>query len=98
MHFFNDPGCFSMGCSVLSCELLVSVRKKVAGHLRSMYSLLSNLWFCGSRVSDPDSIRSVDPDLDPYPESGSGSRRAKITHKSRKNLDIACFELLDVLF
>ncbi len=31
---------------------------------------------------DSDSIRSVDPD--PYSESGSGSRRAKITHKSRK--------------
>jgi hypothetical protein len=28
---------------------------------------------------DPDSIGSVDPD----PEFGSGSRRAKITHKSR---------------
>jgi hypothetical protein len=26
---------------------------------------------------DPDSIKSVDPDL----ESGSGSRRAKMTHK-----------------
>jgi hypothetical protein len=35
-----------------------------------------------TRVSDPDSIRSVDPD--PYLESGSGSRRAKITRKSRK--------------
>jgi hypothetical protein len=34
------------------------------------------------RVADPDpeSIGSVDPDS----ESGSGSRRAKITHKSRK--------------
>ncbi len=31
-------------------------------------------------VSDPDSIRSVDPD------SESGSRRGKMTHKSRKNL------------
>jgi hypothetical protein len=31
---------------------------------------------------DPDSIRSVDPD----PESGSGSRRAKMTHKSRKKV------------
>jgi hypothetical protein len=31
---------------------------------------------------DPDSIRSVEPD--PYSESGSGSRRAKMTHKSRK--------------
>jgi hypothetical protein len=34
---------------------------------------------------DPDSIRSVDPY--PYLESksGSGSRRAKITHKNMKN-------------
>ncbi len=31
---------------------------------------------------DPDSIRSVDPD----PNSGSGSRRAKRTHKNRKKL------------
>jgi hypothetical protein len=42
------------------------------------------------RVSDPesnpDSIRSVDPD--PNSESGSGSRRAKIS----------CFDVLDVLF
>jgi hypothetical protein len=35
---------------------------------------------------DPDSIRSVDPDPDPYLESGSGSRTPKITRKSRKNL------------
>jgi hypothetical protein len=40
---------------------------------------------CGSGSQlDPDSIGSVDPD--PYSESGSGSRRAKATHKSRKNL------------
>jgi hypothetical protein len=47
------------------------------------------------RVSDPDpySIGPVDPD--PYSESGSGSRRAKMTHKSRKN---SCFEVLDGLF
>jgi hypothetical protein len=31
---------------------------------------------------DLDSIRSVDSD--PYSESGSGSRRAKMNHKSRK--------------
>jgi hypothetical protein len=38
---------------------------------------------CGSGSQlDPDSIGSVDPD--PYSESGSGSRRAKMTHKSRK--------------
>ncbi len=42
-----------------------------------------------------DSIRSVDPD--PYSESGSGSRRAKMTRKSRKHLEISCFEVLDVL-
>jgi hypothetical protein len=52
------------------------------------------------RVSNPDpdftdSIRSVDPD--PYSESGSGSRRAKMTRKSRKHLEISCFEVLDVL-
>ncbi len=31
---------------------------------------------------DPDSIRSVDPDPELYSESGSGSRRAKMTYKS----------------
>jgi hypothetical protein len=29
--------------------------------------------------------------------SDPGSRRAKMTHKNRKNLDILCFEVLDVL-
>ncbi len=33
-----------------------------------------------SRFLDLDSIRTVDQD----PESGSGSRRAKMTHKNRK--------------
>jgi hypothetical protein len=46
------------------------------------------------RVSDSDSIRSMDQD--PYSESGS--RRAKMTHISRKNLEISCFKVLDVLF
>jgi hypothetical protein len=50
-----------------------------------------------TRVADPDpypdSIGSVDPD--PDLESGSGSRRAKMTHKSRKS---SCFEVLDGLF
>jgi hypothetical protein len=41
-----------------------------------------------SRVSDPDSIRSVDPE--PYSESGSGSRRAKMTHKSRTKIHHKC--------
>ncbi len=44
--------------------------------------LIYLLFVKDSRVSDPDpdSIRPVDPDL----ESGSGSRRAEMTHKSRK--------------
>jgi hypothetical protein len=36
--------------------------------------------------------------VDPDPYSESGSRRAKITLKSRKNSEISCFEVLDVLF
>jgi hypothetical protein len=43
--------------------------------------------------SDPYSIGPVDPD--PDSESRSGSRRAKMNHKSRKN---SCFEVLDGLF
>jgi hypothetical protein len=44
---------------------------------------------CGSgsgSVLDPYSIGSLDPDPDPYSEygSGSGSRRAKMTQKSRQ--------------
>jgi hypothetical protein len=35
--------------------------------------------------------------VDPDPESGSGSRRAKVTHKSRKNYEISCFEVLFVV-
>ncbi len=33
-----------------------------------------------------DLIRSVDPNPDPDLESGSGSKRAKMTHKNRKKL------------
>jgi hypothetical protein len=49
--------------------------------------------FGSGSVLDPYSIGPVDPD--PYSESGSGSRRAKITHTRRKN---SCFEVLDGLF
>ncbi len=45
---------------------------------------------------DPDSIGSVDPD--PDSESGSGSRRAKMTHKRRKNFQSSCFEVFGGLF
>jgi hypothetical protein len=45
-------------------------------------SRLSCLWKdVSGRVADPDLIGSVDPD--PYSESGSESRRAKMTQKSR---------------
>jgi hypothetical protein len=52
---------------------------------------------CGSESGsglDPDSIGSVDPDS----ESGSGSRRGEMAHKSRKNFKSSCFEMLDGLF
>ena len=50
---------------------------------------------CGSgSVLDLDAIGSVDPDS----ESGSGSRRAKMTHKSRNFFKSSCFEVLDGLF
>ncbi len=52
-----------------------------------------------SRVADPDldSIGSVNPD--PDSESRSGSRRAKMTHKSKKKKNFSsCFEVLDGLF
>ncbi len=50
----------------------------------------------GSVVADPDPnwirIQSVSG-------SGSGSRRAKMTHKNRKKVqEISCFKVLDVLF
>jgi hypothetical protein len=42
--------------------------------------MLSNQGFGSGSGLDPDSIGPVDPES----ESGSGSRRAKMTHKSRK--------------
>ncbi len=41
-------------------------------------------------VLDPYSIGPLDPDPEFEYGSGSGSRRAKMTHKSRKN---SCFEV-----
>jgi hypothetical protein len=65
-------------------------KKQAIQHI--FYSLYNQGFGSGSGL-DPYSIGPVDPD--PYSESGSGSRRAKITHKSRKN---SCFEVLDGLF
>ncbi len=45
----------------------------------------------------PESIRSVEPDPDPYSESGSRSRTPKITHKSEKNFmfwSAGCFSFV----
>jgi|LakMenEpi03Aug12_release.lakeMendotaPanAssembly.Ray.scaffolds.fasta_scaffold653875_1 hypothetical protein len=39
-------------------------------------------WLCCGRAVDPDSMMS----LDPYPDSQSGSRRAKMIHKNRKKV------------
>jgi hypothetical protein len=44
--------------------------------------------------SDPDLIRPVDPD----PESGFGTRRAKMTTKIEKREEMSCLEVLYVLF
>jgi hypothetical protein len=46
---------------------------------------------------EPDSM--VPLDLYPYPDLhfGSGSRRAKMTHKNRKKLIISFFKVLNVL-
>jgi hypothetical protein len=37
-------------------------------------------------------------DPDPHRECGSGSRRAKMTHKNRKREEMLSFLVLDVLF
>jgi hypothetical protein len=67
----------------------LSTSLRIVTVLKKIYDGEPNLTFfsnntipqgCGSGL-DPDSIRSVDPD--PNSESGSGSRRAKMTHKSR---------------
>ncbi len=56
-------------------------------YLRALYT--ARKLKVGIRAADPDSIRSVDPD--PESASGSGSRRAKMTHKSRKNVHVLKF-------
>jgi hypothetical protein len=54
----------------------------------------SSRWFISGSGLDPDSNGSVDPA--PAWESGSGSRKAKMTRKERK-LRNFMFEVLDVL-
>ncbi len=54
-------------------------------------SVSASTWQGFGSGLDPDSIRSVDSD--PYSESGSGSRREKMTHKSRKKFRNLMFEV-----
>jgi hypothetical protein len=65
---------------------------------QQLFMIFFQCFGSGSEL-DPGSIKSLDPYPDPDSESGSGSgfRRAKMTHKSRKNYEISCFEVLDVL-
>jgi hypothetical protein len=75
---------FYLACFLLA-KLLVLLHAVLPLHLRAVSGILSDK-SCKiySRVADqdPDSIGSVDPD--PESESGSWSRRAKMTHKSRQ--------------
>ncbi len=64
--------------------------------LHSLESLNPALKHEKSSIADPDSIGSLDPDLDS--QSGSRSRRVKITHKNRKNLNKFHLEVQVVLF
>ncbi len=91
----NDVPPLGQPCTIKNNSDSVLIRAMDRRHSVSATKFQS----CGSGSRsgselDPNSMGS----LDPYPDSqpGSGSRRAKMTHKSRKNLEISCFEVLDV--
>jgi hypothetical protein len=71
-----------------------------------LYLYSTSLWIqkeaAQTRVADPDWIRIKSGQWirirNPDSESGSGSRRAKMTHKSRFFFTSSCFEVLDGLF
>jgi hypothetical protein len=65
-------------------------RKIVAGPSIPRYAPLS------FSAVDPDPLGSLDPFSDP--DSRSGSRRAKMTHKHRKKLINLIFDMLEGLF
>jgi hypothetical protein len=46
-------------------------------------------------LTDPHTFGQLDPDPDLHWEYGSGSRRAKMNHKSEEN---SSFDVLDVFF
>jgi hypothetical protein len=52
---------------------------------QSLTTLFTYFIQCSVSGLDPGSIRSVDTYPHPDSESGSGSRSAKMTHRSRKN-------------
>jgi hypothetical protein len=74
----------------LQAARLHCLAAQITGHLfvylkkNYLQKMMMKTYF-KSRVSDPDSIRSVDPD----PESGP--RRAKMTHINMKKLRILMF-------
>ncbi len=90
-----DPGCLSRvpdpNFSIPDPES--RVKKIPDPAIKAKNLSIFNQGFGSGSGLDPYSIGPVDPD--PYSESGSGSRRAKMTHNSRKN---SCFEVLDGLF
>jgi hypothetical protein len=68
-------------------EFIGNYCEDVSAHFLHLFfpkKITKNLCFGSGSVLDSDSIRSVEP----YPdlESGSGSTRAKMTHKNRKKL------------
>jgi hypothetical protein len=59
-------------------NMLINIMSRFGRNLETESKVL------GISASDPNRIRSVDPYPDPDLESGSGSRRAKMTQKIKK--------------
>jgi hypothetical protein len=57
-------------------QTLFKMASEVGARTRRTAGVKCGQGFGSGSVLDPDSIGSVDPDPDPYLESGSGSRRA----------------------
>jgi hypothetical protein len=60
---------------------------KIRVEITQMYAVLYSRSGSGSKSGlDQDSMGSLDPYTDPDSRSGSGSKRAKMTKKNRKQL------------
>jgi hypothetical protein len=78
---------------IFKADFFIKIRQVDYSNLEEKVPIFlrpQNQW-CGPGL-DADSTRSVDL------ESGSESRRTKITHKNNKGKEILCYEVLDVLF